>query len=183
MLVAGVAVSLLTPLVAQAADMNLKGMNSYSRSKKKAKRFDSNTFINKVDEKIVNIDESKVQQNNFEAGSFSETTSMGGSAVFAIGGIQNADDVHNSATQSTQAMYTFTLDLNTSFTGDDNLYTRLRTGNGKTTAGAFYDKTAFYHTDTYSGTKDVLAVDKIWYEFPLAGSENYTAYVGPKIEN
>ena len=31
-------------------------------------------------------------------------------------------------------MYTYTMDLNTSFTGDDNLYVRLRTGNGKVTA-------------------------------------------------
>jgi len=75
------------------------------------------------------------------------------------------------------------MDLNTSFTGDDNLYVRLRTGNGKVTAGSFYEKTAFYHTDTYSGGVDTLAVDKIWYTFPINGSDNWTGFVGPKIEN
>ena len=44
-------------------------------------------------------------------------------------------------------------------------------------------KTAFYHTDTYSGGVDSLAVDKIWYTFPLAGSDQWTATIGPKIEN
>ncbi len=183
MLVAGAALSLITPLAAQASDINLDGMDSYSRSTKKAKRFNSKSFVNEVNEKIANINESKVQQKSFEAGSFSETTSMGGSAVFVIGGIENANDVHASARQTTQAMYQFTLDLNTSFTGDDNLYTRLRTGNGKNTGGAFYDKTAFYHADTYSSAADVLAVDKIWYEFPLGDSEKFTGFVGPKIEN
>ena len=41
MLVAGATLSLLTPVVAQAADINLEDMNSYSRSKK-SKRFKTN---------------------------------------------------------------------------------------------------------------------------------------------
>jgi len=185
MLVAGVAVSLVTPLASQAADMNFEGINSYSRSskKKKAKRFDSNTFINKVDKEFANTQQ-KAQQNIFEAGAFSETTTMGGSAVFAATQIKNANDVNSSASESFQTMYTYTLDLNTSFTGDDNLYARLRAGNGKVSNGSFYEKTAFYHTDTYSGNKiDALAVDKLWYEFPIGNSEQFTGFVGPKIEN
>ena len=144
MLVAGVAVSLITPLASQASDMNFEGINSYSRSskKKKAKRFDSNTFINKVDKKLANTQQ-KAQQNIFEAGAFSETTTMGGSAVFAATQIKNANDVNSSASESFQTMYTYTLDLNTSFTGDDNLYARLRAGNGKVDDGSFYEKTAF----------------------------------------
>ena len=72
MLVAGVAVSLVTPLASQAADMNFEGINSYSRSSKnkKAKRFDSNTFINKVDKEFANTQQ-KAQQNILEAGAFS----------------------------------------------------------------------------------------------------------------
>ena len=132
MLVAGAALSLITPLAVQASDINFEGMNSYSRKAKKHtnKRFDSKSFVNQVNEKLVINNEQDAQQNNFEAGSFSETTVMGGSAVFAVAGIKNADDVKTGATESIQTMYTYTMDLNTSFTGDDNLYVRLRTGNG-----------------------------------------------------
>ena len=106
-----------------------------------------------------------------------------GSAVFAVAGVDNADKVMSDNKESLQTMYTYTMDLNTSFTGDDNLYVRLRTGNGKVDGGAFYEKTAFYHTDTYSGTVDTLAVDKIWYTTPLGSSEKWSATFGPKIEN
>ena len=44
-------------------------------------------------------------------------------------------------------------------------------------------KTAFYHTDTYSGGVDTLAVDKIWYTTPIGSSEKWSATIGPKIEN
>jgi hypothetical protein len=73
--------------------------------------------------------------------------------------------------------------LNTSFSGDDNLYVRLRTGNGYASNGSFKEKTAFYHTDTYSGGTDTLAVDKIWYTTPIGDSEKWSATFGPKIEN
>ena len=45
MLVAGAAMSLIAPLGAQAADINLEDMNSYSRSSKHSKRF-TNNFSN-----------------------------------------------------------------------------------------------------------------------------------------
>ncbi len=188
MLVAGASLSLIAPFAAQASDIvNIEEMDSYARSQKKSSRLDSNLFINEVSEDIANIqgrfDSLGVNQNEFEAGSFSDTTTLSGSAVFAIGAVDGATTVNSSATESVQAMYTYTMDLNTSFTGDDNLYVRLRSGNAKVTGGAFYEKTAFYHTDTYSGTADALAVDKIWYTTPIGGSEKWTATFGPKIEN
>ena len=79
MLVASTALSLITPLAVQASDtVNLEEMNNYSRSNSKFQRFDSKTFINSVNEEIVNLKESddllETQQNQFEASSFSETT-------------------------------------------------------------------------------------------------------------
>ena len=77
MLVAGAALSLIAPVGAQASDvLNLEGMNNYNRSKKSSsKRFDSNTFINKVNEDVAvlegRLDGLEAQQNNFEAGAFS----------------------------------------------------------------------------------------------------------------
>ena len=188
MLVAGASLSLLAPVVAQASDIvNLEEMNSYSRSRSKSSRLDSKTFINEVSEDIAilkgRLDGLEAKQNNYEAGSFSDTTTLSGSAVFAIAGVDNANTVQADNKESVQTMYTYTMDLNTSFTGDDNLYVRLRTGNGKNDGGAFYEKTAFYHTDTYSGGVDTLAVDKIWYTTPIANSEKWSATIGPKIEN
>ena len=185
MLVAGAALSLIAPLAAQASDINFEGMNSYSRKAKKRtnKKFDSNSFVNQVNEKLAINNEQDAQLNNFEAGSFSDTTTLGGSAVLAIAAIDGADTVESDNNEKAQFMYTYTWDLNTSFTGDDNLYVRLRTGNGKNNGGSFYEKTAFYHTDTFSGAVDTLEVDKIWYTTPIGSSEKWTAFIGPKIEN
>tara|TARA_B100000401_G_scaffold242019_1_gene164184 strand:- start:769 stop:2109 length:1341 start_codon:yes stop_codon:yes gene_type:complete len=188
LLVAGASLSLIAPIAAQASSVvNLEEMNSYARSSKKSSRIDSKTFINQVNEEIANLDGDndslQVEQNQFEAGSFSDTTTLDSSVVFAATAIDGANKVNSAASDDVQAMYTFTMNLNTSFTGDDNLYVRLRTGNGKVTGGSFYEKTAFYHTDTYSGGIDGLKVDKIWYTTPIGDSEKWTAFVGPKIEN
>ena len=194
MLVAGASLSLLAPIAAQASDVvNLDEMNNYARSNSKSSRLDNKTFINEVSEDIANLkgrdDSLEVNQNQLEAGSFSDTTTLSGSAVFAATAIDGAGKVRAGATDALQTMYTYTMDLNTSFTGDDNLYVRLRTGNGAlkdandNSIGSFFEKTAFYHTDTYSGGIDTLKVDKIWYTTPIGNSEKWTATFGPKIEN
>ena len=92
MLVAGATLSLIAPIAAQASDVvNLEEMSSYSRSKKSSSRLDSKTFINEVSEDIAKlkgrVDGLEAQQNNFEAGAFSGTTSMDGKAAFWIGGV------------------------------------------------------------------------------------------------
>ena len=127
------------------------------------------------------VDGLEAKFNDFEAGSFSETTTLSGSLSAAIGAVDGINDVDSTKTESVQTLYTYTMDLNTSFTGDDNLYVRLRTGAGYKSGGSFGVKTASYHPDMYSGTEDALAVDKIWYQFPIG--ESVTAWVGPKIEN
>ena len=43
-----------------------------------------------------------------------------------IGAIDGADEIGGSETTTTG--YTYTMNLNTSFTGDDNLYVRLKAG-------------------------------------------------------
>ena len=90
MLVAGATMSLLAPVAAQASDVvNLEEMDSYSRSQKNSSRLDSNTFINEVSEDIAilkgRVDGLEAQQNEFEAGGFSDTTVLDGKAVFDVG--------------------------------------------------------------------------------------------------
>jgi len=89
MLVAGASLSLLAPIAAQASDVvNLEEMNSYSRSQTKSSRLDSKTFINEVSEDIANlksrVDGLEVKQNEFEAGGFSDTTTLDGKVALKI---------------------------------------------------------------------------------------------------
>lgn len=183
MLVASAAVGLVAPIAAQASDViNLNEMNSYNSSRKSSyKRLDSNTFINEVSEDLAvtkaRVDALEAKQNNFEAGSFSNTTTLDGKAIFTMGGV-NYSDVDSTATEAVKGSYTYQMNLNTSFTGDDNLYVRIKTGNHSDWS---VTKTYGTYLKSGNGNGDTLKVDKIWYEFPVG--DNLTAWVGPKIEN
>ena len=180
MLVAGASLSLLAPIAAQASDVvNLEEMNSYARSQKKSSRLDSKTFINEVSEDIAilkgRVDGLEVKQNEFEAGGFSDTTVMNGKAIFDIGGVENSS---GDLSEAVGFQYTHQLNLNTSFTGDDDLYVRLKTGNA---TDVFSSKTYGTYLSSSNGNDDTIKVDKIWYSFPVG--ENNTVWIGPKIEN
>ena len=178
MLVASAAIGLIAPIGAQANDINIEGMNSYSRSKSSSKKqqFNSKTFANELATVNEKIDGLETQFNDFEAGSFSDTTVLDGKAIFDVGSVDTDDDTY---TGETQFMYTYTMNLNTSFTGDDNLYTRIKTGNHSS-----WSKTkSVYNTylSSGNGNADELKVDKLWYTTPVG--ENHTITFGPKIEN
>ena len=92
MLVAGTALSLIAPIASQASDtVNLDEMNSYVRSEKSSSRLDSKTFVNEIKDGLANInsrvDELESRQNNYEAGGFSDTTTLDGKAVFSVGAL------------------------------------------------------------------------------------------------
>ena len=235
MLVAGAAVSMIAPIGAQASNINLEDMSSYTSSSKSKgfnntfstiqpsdwafkaikdlaqsrgcnvsipnkaiSRFEAASLLNSclgnvaevttTERNLIDefsselatikgrVDGLEAKFNEFEAAGFSDTTTLTGSAVMAIGAVDGGDELGD--TETTQTLYTYTMDLNTSFTGDDNLYVRLRSGSSGASIG---NKPMVYHPDRYSGTTDVLAVDKIWYQFPIGDST--TAWIGPKIEN
>tara|TARA_B100001989_G_scaffold250475_1_gene227665 strand:+ start:658 stop:1938 length:1281 start_codon:yes stop_codon:yes gene_type:complete len=189
MLVAGATMSLIAPIAAQASDIvNLDEMSNYARSEKKSSRIDSKTFINQVSDDLAalkgRVDGLEVKQNNLEAGSFSDTTSLSGKAVFVVGAIDHpetdAQATDDTSRENVAAQYQYTMDLNSSFTGDDNLYVRLRTGNG---AGTVFGNSDYgtYLVANSSKYSDALSVDKIWYTFPVG--EKNTVWIGPKIEN
>ena len=187
MLVAGASVSLLAPIAAQASDLvNVEEINSYVRStKKQSSRLDSKTFINKVSDDIAilkgRIDGLEAQQNELEAGAFSETTSMDGKAIFGIGAVDYSE-ASNTNSEAVQSWYTYTMNLNTSFTGDDNLYIRIKTGNPSTwSASSNPGKTYGSYLVSGNSNGGTLKVDKIWYQFPVG--DNNTFWVGPQIEN
>ena len=127
LLVAGTTASLIAPIGAIASDYNIEGMNSYASSKsssKKQRKFSSKLFTNDLAtfEKKVDISD----LNQFEAGSFSETTTMDGKVIFTVGSVETEDDNYTGAVM---ANYTYQMNLNTSFDGDDNLYVRIKSGN------------------------------------------------------
>ncbi len=181
MLVAGSALSLIAPIAAQASDtINLEGMNNYGSSKSSVQRFDSKTFVNEVNEEIATlegrVDGLEANLNNIEAGSFSDTTTMDGKAVFDFGAIDYSTD--DTSDESARFAYSYTLNLNSSFTGDDNLYVRIKTGNH---SGWMADKNDGGYLSSAKSGGDTLKVDKIWYQFPVG--DKHTVWVGPKIEN
>ena len=177
MLVASAAIGLIAPIGAQANDINIEGMNNYSRSKSSSKKqqFNSKTFANELSKVNSKIDGLESQFNDFEAGGFSDTTIMNGKAIFDVGGVENSS---GDLSEAVGFQYTYQLNLNTSFTGDDDLYVRLKTGNA---TDVFSSKTYGTYLSSSNGNDDTIKVDKIWYSFPVG--EKNTVWIGPKIEN
>ena len=174
LLVAPAALGLLSPLAANATEVNLNDISNYSD-------VDSIEFANSFDKdestesELIAGGEGLI---DYSGGDFSDTTTIDGKAIFTLGGVEYSK-VKADGEESVTAAYTYQLNLNTSFNGDDNLYVRLKSGN---------------HTNQWSGTKtfgtylsaastggDSLSVDKIWYTLPV--DDNNTVYVGPRVEN
>ena len=111
------------------------------------------------------VDGLEARLNNFEAGSFSETTSASFGSNFYVGAVES------SATgEAVTFSYDFSMGLSTSFTGEDSLDVAVIGGNAGTTA-----------VDGYMGgdnTSDALMLDGISYTFPLGGA---TVIVGDGV--
>ena len=125
------------------------------------------------------VDGLEARLNNFEAGGFSDTTTLDGKAVFALAAADHSNESGNyTAEEKVQMQYSYTMNLNSSFTGDDNLYVRIKTGNA---AGWTATTTHGGYLSSSKDSSDALKVDKIWYSFPVG--ERNTVWIGPEIEN
>jgi len=126
------------------------------------------------------VDGLEARLNNFEAGSFSETTTASFSVDFAIGS-EDGKGLSTGVTdgdEDIQAIYGFQIDLNTSFTGEDSLDISIDAGNGvaETTT---VTGTPLYEFDLNGGT-DGLSVDGVSYTWPVG--DNMTAIVGDNTD-
>ncbi len=121
------------------------------------------------------VDGVESQLGEIMAGQFSSSTKMSGKAAFITGYV---DDDNETDTDSITMEYMYQLNMNTSFTGEDLLYTRIKAGN---VSDHFVDKGQGTYLSAGKNTSDALKVDKIWYQFPVG--ETLTVWVGPKIEN
>ena len=175
LLVAGSALSLIAPIGLQASEINLDEMNSYAPKKSSSKKqFNSRSFAN---EEFVTSKESweKIDSgtNEFEAGSFSSTTTMDGSASFVMGAKNNDKEYDATSSGALMAHYAYDINLNTSFNGDDNLYVGFVAGNTSSMYEVIVDNSNIVLND------DVLSVDSIFYSFPYG---KWDFAVGPKLD-
>ena len=166
LLIAPAALGLFSPIAAIANEINLDDVSGYSSAEEVQN-------INEFNAKELAVTNSRVdgleaRLNNFEAGSFSETTTLSGSAHFQIGATDGS-----ATTEAITSTYAYDLDLNTSFTGEDNLYVGIEAGNG-------VFGTVDFVTDNSNAQGDGLQIDSLYYAFPLG---EYEVAVGPKLDN
>jgi len=167
LLIAPALLGLFSPIAATANELNIDDVTGYSSSEE----VESINDFNAAKELAVTnsrVDALEAEFNNFEAGSFSDTTSLTGSASFQIGAVDQSG-----VTEKTTATYSYDLDLNTSFTGEDNLYVGIETGN-------YTASTADFVTSNSGGASDILKVTSAFYTFPFYGAE---MAVGPLLDN
>ena len=157
LLVAPAALGLLAPMSATANELNLTEVSDYSSPLEVES---INDFNPAKEIAITNsrVDGLEARFNDYEAGSFSETTSASFGSTFYVGTIEEGTD-----NGKTTFSYDFALDLNTSFTGDDSLDVAIIGGN------AGDGNEALDAAMGGDGTADVLTLDGIAYTFPIGG--------------
>mgnify|MGYP003315735001 CR=1 FL=1 len=164
LLIAPATLGLLAPMTATANELNINEVSNYSSSEEVEN-------ISEFNQKELAVTKSRVdgleaRMNNYEAGSFSETTTASFSADFAIGAVDGSSE-----TEALTAGYSFQIDLNTSFTGEDSLDISLDAGNA--------DDGSLDMLDLNDGG-DKLTVDGVAYTFPLG--DKTTVFVGDSMD-
>jgi len=169
LLVAPAALGLITPIAANATEVNLNEISNYSdvESIELANSFDSDQPNKSL---LLAGGEGLADTDSYDGG-FSETTTASFSVDFAIGAVDGSGvtSTITDGTEQIQATYGFQIDLNTSFTGEDSLDISLDAGNSGGTLTEF---------DTNSAS-EYLTVDGVSYTFPLGGA---TAFVGDNTD-
>ena len=160
LLVAPATLGLLAPMTATANELNLKDVSGYSSSEE----VQNISEFNPAEELAVTnsrVDGLEARLNNFEAGSFSETTTASFSVDTVIGAVDGAGDSGDTSLESTSFDFQFNIGLSTSFTGEDSL--DIAIDNGSATASTMGGKMGF-------DTGTALTVDGVTYSFPVGGA-------------
>ena len=159
------------------------------------------------------VDGLEAKVGELEANQFSTTTKLQGQATFVIGavnasgdrpgvgvfsppspatlGTRDAAQKYDSLYGATSFNYDLRLNFITSFTGKDQLYTRLRTGNfSNAFNGNGVNLTALDVASNGFGStscgdnrncSDVVGIDRLYYRFPLGNQ--FEAIIGAKYRN
>ena len=173
LLVAPAALGLLSPLSATASEVNLNEISNYSdiESIEFANSFNNEDLI---DDTLVAGGEGLVDDNVFD-GSATETTTLKFTADLMLGAIDNEATADSGNTgnggQSVMGAYSFQIDVNTTFTGEDSLDIAIDAGNSGSAGVAEFDG---------NGSGDTLMVDGVSYTFPIGAKT--TAFVGDNTD-
>ena len=144
------------------------------------------------------VDGLEAKVGKLEATQFSTTTKLVGETTWSLGGLgfggnnngtsgangANGTNTTSQAAGGTTFNYDLRLALNTSFTGKDLLFTRLRAGNFATTNGFNGSPYTLSRLDFSPGStvaNNIVFIDRLYYRFP-AGKE-LTFIVGPIMRN
>ena len=117
------------------------------------------------------VDSLEARLNNFEAGSFSTTTTASFGADFVIGAV----DGGAAGTEATTFDYQYGMTLSTSFSGEDSLDLTIETG-GATTGAVSSSATIL----DMNAMGDTMTLDGISYTFPLGDA--LTVMVGDSTD-
>jgi len=170
LLVAPAALGLFSPLAANATEVNLNDIANYSD----VESIDfANSFDNDQNKSPLLAGGEGLVDSHSHDGSFSETTTASFSTDFAIGYLdgKGITSTVTDGDEDLQAVYSFQIDLNTSFTGEDSLDISIDAGNGASTG-------PLAEFDLNNGS-DALTVDGVSYTFPVGG---LTAIVGDNTD-
>ncbi len=163
LLVAPAALGLLTPVAANASEINLNDISNYSDIG--SIEFAS-SFNNDLEEDTFLAGGEGLVDDHSHDGSFSSTTTASFSADLMIGVLDDQDVGGSVYDDNVMTGYSFQIDLNTSFTGEDSLDISLDAGNAGSEGIAEFDG---------NSGGDALTVDGVAYTFPVLGA---TAFVG-----
>ena len=167
LLVAPATLGLLAPMSVTANELNITDVSSYSSSEEVQNI--SEFYPKELAITNGRVDGLEARMNDFEAGSFSTTTSASFGADFVIGAVDGAGAGNEAVTFE----YQYGMNLSTSFTGEDSLDLTIETGNSAATVGS----AAVLNMNAMS---DKMTLDGITYTFPLGDSA--TVMVGDSTD-
>ena len=133
------------------------------------------------------VDGLEARVGELEATQFSTTTKLKGKANFVLGATKAKGDAngmrraYNAEYGAFSFSYDLRLGLKTSFTGKDLLFTRLRAGNMGDASVWDGNGVGLNKLDTAAPGGNTLAVDRLYYRFPLGDS--FIVQAGPLTRN
>jgi hypothetical protein len=122
------------------------------------------------------VDGLEARVGELEATQFSTTTKLVGVTDWVFGAVKahgKGSDAFEATNGGTSFSYNLSLNLETSFTGKDLLYTRLRAGNMSNVYTGLFSQE--YGVDT----GNTVTINRLYYSFPIG--ENFTVVGGPMV--
>ena len=165
LLVAPATLGLLAPMSVTANELNITEVSSYSSSEEVQNI--SEFYPKELAVTNSRVDGLEARLNNYEAGSFSSTTTATFGADFVVGAV----DGSGAGAEAVSFDYQYGMNLSTSFTGEDSLALTIETGNGGSSSATTLDMNSM---------SDKMTLDGISYTFPLG--DKTTVMVGDSTD-